>query len=384
MIHFRRLDHTEQVLAIARPVKEADDSLQFHERESPREALEALLMDALKTGTRTYVLFSGGRDSSGLLALTLLLARRMGVPDPLPVTIRHPQAEGSSENEWQELVLNHLGLREHHVLEFYGEQAWLGQMAQTSLRRHGLLWPTASHIHGAVLGQLTPGAVITGEGGDMAVSGRRITPLVDAVQALRPRRSLRVALALAKQSRTGHGFTAALGQASPWLTPAGRELLSERISFPTEPLRWNRAIRTAASLRPARMIRLNYIAVVESFGHTSHNPLEHPRFIHALAGAGGWWGLGDRTAMMRQLFGDLLPDAVTARTTKAFFNESRWTERERTFAREWTGEGVDHRYLNAELLRAEWLKQMPSTLSDIHLHAAWLASHGLPLAPDGS
>ena len=63
--------------------------------------------------------------------------------------------------------------------------------------------------------------------------------------------------------------------------------------------------------------------------------------------------------MMRYLFGDLLPDAVLSRTTKASFNQTRWGSFEREYARNWSGEGIDPDLIDAEKLRAAWLSDDP-------------------------
>ena len=54
---------------------------------SPREAMERVLREALQRAP-CIVAFSGGRDSSAVLALAVDLARREGLQEPLPVTRR--------------------------------------------------------------------------------------------------------------------------------------------------------------------------------------------------------------------------------------------------------------------------------------------------------
>ena len=85
--------------------------------------------------------------------------------------------------------------------------------------------------------------------------------------------------------------------------------------------------------------------------------------------------------MLRYLFGDLLPDAVLSRNTKASFNQTRWGEFERQYARNWSGEGVDPDLIDAEKLRAAWLSEDPPPGADYQLHAAWVASSASSQAP---
>src|SRR5438128_1990791 len=52
----------------------------------PRAALDSLIRPALLTPP-CVLGFSGGRDSSALLASALDLARREGLPEPIPITL---------------------------------------------------------------------------------------------------------------------------------------------------------------------------------------------------------------------------------------------------------------------------------------------------------
>src|SRR5688572_4363312 len=69
------------------------------------------------------------------------VARREGLPDPVPVTAVHPAASKTDETSWQAMVLEHLRIQERIVLSFDGEQTLLSRVARSALERHGLVWP---------------------------------------------------------------------------------------------------------------------------------------------------------------------------------------------------------------------------------------------------
>lgn len=350
----------------------------------PRAVLEALVRPAVARGN-CVVLFSGGRDSSALLALATHVARTIGADDPIPVSVRHPKAPLSDESGWQRVVLAHLSLREHRVLEFNGDQSYLGAAATSGLTRHGLVWPAALQTHEAIYKHLDPGPMITGEGGDLVISGRRVTSLARALRSRHARTALGAAAEALLPRREWRRRIDDGVRAWRWLTDAGRRRLRDHLADERrEPLPWRRALPDVAGRRPPRFSAHNFVEVAREFELDATNPFDEGDFIFALADAGGIRGLGDRTDVMRFLFSDLLPDAVLARTTKAAFNETRWLEGEREFAREWAGAGVDHDLVDAELLRSEWLSERPHPLAAYLMQGAWLAENGLGWVPDGT
>lgn len=348
----------------------------------PRAVLERLLLDALTTSP-CYVLFSGGRDSSALLALAVEVARREGLPLPVPVTARYPEAPESDETAWQELVLEHLDLREHVVLEIRHEERLLGEIATGAIRRHGVVWPEAVQLHGSRYRQLDPGTVISGEGGDMVIEGHRMGALRDAAAMTRPRRhSLRAGALAALPAAVTRARTRrqATELTPPWLRPAAAAQFVALVGrMATEPLRWDTAIRSIVRLRYMELLFANFDASVSEYGSRPVSPFVDPEFVEALARAGGPLGWGGRTEVFRRLFSDVLPDAVLARRSKAWFNSTRWGPDEREFARTWDGTGFDDALVDAEKLRAEWLTEDPHSTADFLLHVAWAHSQGLPV-----
>ena len=84
---------------------------------SPRAELERIIDDQFASGRQVFVCFSGGRDSSAVLALAVHVARRNGAPLPIPVTLRFPDHPESDETNWQEMVVRHLDLTEWIVID---------------------------------------------------------------------------------------------------------------------------------------------------------------------------------------------------------------------------------------------------------------------------
>ena len=65
---------------------------------TPVQVLEQTILAALLRPP-CLVSFSGGRDSSGILAVATSLARREGLPLPIPATHRFPEADGTDETD---------------------------------------------------------------------------------------------------------------------------------------------------------------------------------------------------------------------------------------------------------------------------------------------
>jgi asparagine synthase (glutamine-hydrolysing) len=107
---------------------------------SPQAALEQSILPALARPP-CGVSFSGGRDSSAVLALAAGLARREGLPLPIPVTNRFHHAPRADETAWQERVIEHVRPADWVKLDFTDELDVVGPFATGALRNHGLLWP---------------------------------------------------------------------------------------------------------------------------------------------------------------------------------------------------------------------------------------------------
>lgn len=350
---------------------------------TPREALDDVIRPALLHGP-CYVTFSGGRDSSAVLASATSLARREGHALPVPVTRVYPDLPDTDESDWQRAVIDHLGLTEWIRLELrHGESDLIGPAARDALGSRGVLWPPALQTHGVVFEQLRGGSLLTGEGGDAVLGSRRVTPLAALRHGRRPDKALVKHSAFALLPRRARRRIARRMMRNSvqhrWLRPAAFEqhvrLLAADATV--EPLGYAAATWSITHQRSFATISHNHAAAAAEYGVRASDPLLDQRFVAALAGAGGRGGFLGRTATMHALFSDVLPPAVLGRTTKASFNHAHAGEASREFARTWDGSGVDEELVDPERLRSVWLSDEPTMATGVLLHSAWLASVGL-------
>jgi asparagine synthase (glutamine-hydrolysing) len=342
---------------------------------SVRDALEEAILPALLRPP-CFVSFSGGRDSSAILAVALDVARRHGLAAPIPATKRFPTAPETSEGEWQDIVLEHLGVRERVVIDLHEELDGLGDIATNTIRRHGVRFPANAYMHVPLFEVAQSGAVLTGAGGDelLGSTGARAVLLAHGRVRPRPRDVMSVALALSPRRLRAIEWRRRRSMPYPWLRPAGRKLVHRAVARDAVemPQRWNVSMgywyRTRAYAGLINALPL----VASDFDVGVTNPFLHPSVLRALAQAGGPTGFASRTAATTELFGDLLPKAILTRPTKASFSAPVWGPATRQFAAEWSGEGVDHRYVDAVALREEWLKPVPHYATMLLMQSAWL------------
>ena len=352
-----------------------------------RAALEAVIAKELEASP-CVVSFSGGRDSSAILAVATHVARREGLPPPVPVTFRFPDVPLTEEGEWQERVITHLGLHQWERIDLTDELDLLGDVSRQSLLAHGITWPPNSYLHLPVFEVAKGGVVLTGLDGDglfadwrwghaQAVLHRRV--------AATWRDPVRVgfAVAPARVRRLAMGRRALF--VPGWLRPAARRDYVARTlaRLASEPRRWDRRTVWHERSRALAVARTSLQTLATPFGVTLSHPLLHPDVIAAMAREGGAAGYGDRTAAMRHLFGDLLPAATVERQSKAVFGGAVWQEGARAFVESWDGRGVDPDNVDAELLRRAWRAEHPVFHSWTPLQEAFLAAQGGGPGPSG-
>jgi hypothetical protein len=246
-----------------------------------------------------------------------------------------------------------------------------------------VLWPPALQTHGVMFEHLRGGSLLTGEGGDAVLGERRITPLAVLRRRRRPDRVLlRYSAAAALPRPVRHRLARRIARTSiqsRWLRPDAFEehVRLATADFCSEPLRYGPATRSITRRRSFATISHNHGAAAAEYGIRASDPLLDPRFVAALARAGGLTGFPGRTATMQALFSDVLPPVVLSRSTKASFNRAHADVATRDFARTWDGSGVDDDVVDVERLRDVWLSDQPTMATGVLLHSAWLASVGL-------
>jgi asparagine synthase (glutamine-hydrolysing) len=357
------------------------DLLRGHRDEpllDPRRALAGAMVAHLERG-QCYVSFSGGRDSSAVLARATAVAREHGLPDPIPITLRFPGVDSTEESSWQERVVEHLRLRRWEVIEVRDELDWLGAIAQDTLREHGLLWPPNTYFHVPMFDRARGGTLMTGFDGD-GLLGNWPWARVQAVLHVRvrpePQDISRIARALAPPNVRRRLMSTPFTRATTWLRPAAtaefRRAALAHVA--AEPRRWDKRIAFYARSRHLELTSHSLRVLGARFQVMVVNPLIDPGHLASLAWAGGAAGYGGRTMIMRTLFGDVLPEDVIARPSKAEFGRALWRRRARRFAEGWDGRGLDPELVDASLLREAWRAPNPLFGSVIPLHEAWLAA----------
>ena len=340
---------------------------------TPRAALEAALLPALRRSP-CLVSFSGGRDSSAVLAAAAAVARREGLPAPVPFTYRFPAAGGTDESDWQELVIEHLGLDEWLRIERSSELEAVGPVATSVIRRHGLLWPCNTYFHDPIFEAAAGGAVLTGIGGDEAFMGsswdRAVAVLQGRVRPV-PRDVLRVGFALAPVAVKRVFIRRWLPELFPLLRPAARREVEAFIADDAarEPLRRERRLRQLLGSPALRTGLRGMQALAADRDAVVAHPLHDPRFLAALAAEPS--GRRSRTESMEALVGDLLPRAVLGRSTKSHFAEVLWGRASLELAASWDGVGIDEQLVDAEGLRRVWSAAQPDTQTITLLQAVW-------------
>lgn len=353
---------------------EPKDGASRDSERDPLSALEAAVLPALRRPP-CLVSFSGGRDSSCVLALAVAVARREGLPLPIPATLFFRPGTEADESEWQELVVARLGLTDWLRLELGDDLDIVGPVATKVLRRHGLLWPFNAYVHFPLLEAAHGGSLLTGIGGDElfestvsrvhAVLARRVRPV--------PRDVLRLGLALGpwrlRRAIARRRCPLRLG----WLRSEAQRELTQAWATESaqEPHRLAARAEWLPRLRSLRVFARNLEAMATAHRVLVTHPLEEPSLAAAVLRAPEL-AYADRGGRLRAIFGDLLPEELYGRLTKAAGNRAMWGPYARELVAHWTGESVDTELVDADVLRGVWADDAPDGRSFLLLQAVWL------------
>jgi Asparagine synthase len=352
---------------------------------SPLEAMATSMLAALRRQP-CLLSFSGGRDSSALLAVACQVAHQEGLPLPIPATIHFSGAPDADELDWQEQLIRELGITDWWRVTVTDELELLGPMATAVLRRHGLRYPPNTHFHQPIVEAARGGSLITGAGGDELLSPHewaRASAVVGRAVSPRPKDTVRLAVAYGPRRLRGFILAHRALDDTPWLRPAAfRQLRADAAGWlADQPVRFDDHLRQW-------WWRSRYLHI----GQTSLellardadvfvlSPFMDPGVLDAVAAARRGMGFESRTVAMRWMFGDLLPERVLSRNTKAGFDDPLDGPATREFVAHWSGGGIDGELVDLEALRGQWRAGRADIRSLCLLQSAWLAAQ-LPSQP---
>lgn len=346
-------------------------------RRRAAEALEACLLACLQHPP-CAVSFSGGRDSSALLAMAADLARRHGLDPPVALTLVYPGTAAADEREWQELVLRSLPGIEWQRIAVTDELDIVGDIARSVVARHGLLFPWNAYTMVPLLGHVAGGTLVTGVGGDELMGSVAARPVRTLAERQRPGRG-----DLAYLARWfGPGSRRWLGQAVvdrlPWVRPEalGAAWAREGAHLRRLGLRWGAALRRWSRARYAAWVRWTMEAIGDGAGVRVASPFLDPGVHAAFADEFGWAGPRSREDALVAVFGDLLPTRLAGRRTKAVFTEAFFGEASREVRRAWDGGGVDRATVDVDALRRAWDARVPDARTGLLLQQVAFAPTG--------
>lgn len=316
------------------------------------------------------IAFSGGRDSSVLLAVAADVAAREGLAPPIALTFRYPGDPAADESPWQEAVIRHLGVDTWVRRDVGDELDLIGPLAEPVLRaRRSPVYPAALGNTMLLASHAPGGSLVTGNAGDEVLGGHRLATL----RAVARRRGRGMTgqdwaqFALCAAPAFARRGVARRSVAMPWLRPDLRRMVWRDVA--DRPLRWETSVRTALATRAFSVGLRTRREAASAYDCRLVDPFADPSFVASYAAARPM----TRAAGTRLVAGGLLPDAVLARRDKARFNASRFGARSREFARNWDSRGVDDSLVDPVALRAAWLADEPPASTAMLLQQAWLA-----------
>jgi asparagine synthetase B (glutamine-hydrolysing) len=353
-----------------------------------RSAMEGVIREGLRHPP-CVVTFSGGRDSSAVLAMAALVARRHGLEPPIPFTLRFPSVVTAAEDEWQRPLIDRLQLGDRWIrLDVDHEADCVGPWARQVHGQLGLVWPFNSHFLLPMAQAAAGGTLLTGVGGDEMLTPASVYQVAELVAGRRrPGRNdfRRVARALAPRALRREVLRRRWPSSMRWLT-AGAEAEHRRREAAFEaaaPMHWGRQLaRYTWPTRYIHVARASLAAVAAVGGARVLHPLHEPPVVAALAQEGGFVGLGTRTQAMIHLFGDLLPPEHLSRRSKATFGLAFWSRHARAMAGAWDGTGLNPDLVDSEVLAQEWAEECPDARSYLMLQKVWIDA-GMPALSDG-
>ncbi len=329
----------------------------------PVEAWEHLLVPLLEAGS-CFVAFSGGRDSTAILAVATRVARARGLEDPIPITLRFPGIAGAEESTYQEAVVAHLALRRWERVEPGESLDVFGEVATDLSRRFGALYPGNVHFVVPMAEHLRGGTLLIGIGGDEVMSGHAEYALAAALRGRRrPGRAALRAL-IERSTRRLNARARVLDEVLPhfpWLAPRvaaafARGLVDDQREDPifADRVLLRRTHRLGYLRRAMRDVQL----VAASYGIRVTFPFLDPLFVARVAGRLGAAGYATRAETMASVFAGEYPAAWFEARPKAYFDGAFWTPLASRLARSIDVSPLAE-FLDERALRAHWASALP-------------------------
>lgn len=348
---------------------------------SARAAFDHVIREALRHPP-CVVSFSGGRDSSAVLAVAARIARTEGLPAPVAVSLRFARVPSAEESAWQETVIGQIGGVDWHRVDVDTELDLLGPVATAEIDRHGVLWPANTAFHAPIAPYARGGTLLTGFGGDEIMSPgwawdrlnrvltRRVRPvpsdLVELLASRAPQRLRRRVLDRRPEPSAP----------SPWLHAAVDARVQEEWKRlrDLEPVRHDRAVLEHWwSSRYVQVTRQSLGLLAAGHGAAVAHPFNDRRFLQAVARERGRTGPVHRSRETIRLFADVLPRQTLVRVGKATFNGAFWGPATQAFVATWDGTGVDEDLIDVPRLAAVWAGADPDARTWPLLQSAWAA-----------
>ncbi len=336
---------------------------------APRRDNPPSVLSALESSIRPalhrppcLVSFSGGTDSSVVLAVADRLARREGLPRPVPVSFHFTDAPQANEDAAQRDVIREVGTQDWQRVLVDDELDFLGPVARALLTRHGVLHPANAFLHQPLLDLARGGSLLTGVGGDQVLGGWQQVP-----SWRRP------------WFWPGRGSVG--GRRAPdfaWLRPHAVRRVRLRLAreLTHQPARFDRRVAWHLQRRNLRLGLTSLSRMAEATEVLCVSPLTDRGFVDALAAAGGRAGFGpaglaSRLALVSSVF-EGLPPSVVARRQKARFGEVFWRGATGDFVKNWDGTGVDQALVDGDALARIWASDQPAGGTALLLQHCWL------------
>jgi asparagine synthetase B (glutamine-hydrolysing) len=324
-----------------------------------------------------YVEFSGGCDSSLVLAAAVRACRRIDHDPPIPITYRYPLLPVTHENDYQDAMLSYLNMSAT-VFEITNEFDLLGPAAQRGLREFGVVWLAPFVASGDVYRSLEPGLFLSGEGGDEVLGPRRIAGMYRAAEAFRRGKFSSVAGNVMatfgprpiRTRRINRGAAV-----SPWIAESERVRFAQQVRRVFNPPLLPGSFADYYLQMPTVLLARSQLEAIAAWtGHTFSAPLMDPEFVHAVGDLTPAAQLRNRYRVLRYHFSEQLPPIILNRLSKSYMQSVAINDHAREFARHWDGQ-IGDSVVDADLLRAHWLQEDQDNVSAstyLLLQSAWL------------